>query len=477
MGLPPPIDVDFAFSRYFLHKKIGKERLFLNKNCIFISLFALFLKFCLPLSPTNVIKPFIIYAKMNARVIKTMLIALFAVMSNGISIYADATEDLKKWLETPVTGRGDLADQAFAKKSLTAAEVTNAIQLLEKARLQKEETRYSEIWKTQTIHRDTLTMKFKYRVYGEMPTDGRSLYISMHGGGGTTAEANDQQWENQISLYRPDEGVYVAPRSLHNVWNMWLLPYLDGFFDDLIQSAVAVMGVNPDKVYITGYSAGGDGTFRMAPRMADRWAAALMCAGHPGNTSPVGLRNLPFGMWVGLYDTAYLRHVHGVEWCAALKALQQADPDGYVHNAQMLPTGHWMNRQDTVAFRWMSQFKRNCYPDKVVWKQDSLYLNTSMYWLSLPKEKVTPEGLIVVSRTGNDITIERCYADELTIGLNDEMIDYKKPVTVRYRGKVVFQGKVKRSIAPLYTSFIQRGDTRYSFPTILRVELNNNTKE
>ena len=230
-------------------------------------------------------------------------------------------------------------------------------------------------------------------------------------------------------------------------------------------------GVNPDKVYITGYSAGGDGTFRMAPRMADHWAAALMCAGHPGNTSPVGLRNLPFGMWIGLADGAYERNLHGKEWCAALAALHQADPEGYVTNTNMPMTGHWMNQMDTVAFHWMGQFVRNPYPDKVVWKQDSTYLNTAMYWLSLPRNVVKPGGLIVAEHYGNEIAVHDCYADQLTIGLNDHMIDYAKPVVVTYRGREVFRGKVKRTVEAIARSYAARHDDRYVFPTLLTVKL------
>lgn len=407
---------------------------------------------------------------MKLHLVKTLLLAIAIYSGNG-QAQATTTDVLKNWLRTPAGQREDISAQKFAQKPLSTQEEQAAKRILEEARKREQAVRYANIWQTQTIHRDTLTMKFKYKVYGEKPLDGRSLYISMHGGGGTTPDVNDQQWENQINLYRPQEGVYVAPRSLHDVWNMWLLPYLDGFFDELIQSAVDVMGVNPDKVYITGYSAGGDGTFRMAPRMADRWAAALMCAGHPGNTSPVSLRNLPFGMWVGILDTAYARHVHGIEWCAKLQALQEADPDGYVHNAHMPQTGHWMNRQDTAAFRWMSQFKRNPYPQKIAWKQDSLYLNTSMYWISVSKQGAKAGGLIVAERNGNEIFVERCDADELTIGLNDAMIDYQKPVVVRYEGKELFRGKVKRTIAHLYESYTLRGDDRYCFPTLLKIKL------
>ena len=401
---------------------------------------------------------------------RLLLMALSLVLLGGYAQGA-VKDDVKKWLGTPVQQRADLSTQSFARKSLTEADAKTVAQMLHDDYYAANQSRFADIWKTRTIHRDTLTMRFKYRVYGEKPADGRSLYISMHGGGGTTPEVNDGQWDNQIILYRPKEGVYVAPRSLENVWDMWFRPYLDGFYEELIQSAVTQFGVNPDKVYITGYSAGGDGTFRMAPRMADHWAAALMCAGHPGNTSPVGLRNLPFGMWIGLADGAYERNLHGKEWCAALAALHQADPEGYVTNTNMPMAGHWMNQMDTVAFHWMGQFVRNPYPDKVVWKQDSTYLNTAMYWLSLPRNVVKPGGLIVAEHYGNEIAVHDCYADQLTIGLNDHMIDYAKPVVVTYRGREVFRGKVKRTVEAIARSYAARHDDRYVFPTLLTVKL------
>ena len=40
------------------------------------------------------------------------------------------------------------------------------------------------------------SMKIWWAVYGAKPKDGRSLYISLHGGGGTTPEENDGQWED-----------------------------------------------------------------------------------------------------------------------------------------------------------------------------------------------------------------------------------------------------------------------------------------
>ena len=57
-------------------------------------------------------------------------------------------------------------------------------------------------------------MPIWWKVYGSKPADGRSLYISLHGGGATDPSENDGQWENQKGLYTPSEGVYLCPRAI-----------------------------------------------------------------------------------------------------------------------------------------------------------------------------------------------------------------------------------------------------------------------
>jgi poly(3-hydroxybutyrate) depolymerase len=41
--------------------------------------------------------------------------------------------------------------------------------------------------------------------------------------------------------------------------------------------------IHTNKVFLTGYSAGGDGVYHLAGMMADLLAGAAMMAGHPNN--------------------------------------------------------------------------------------------------------------------------------------------------------------------------------------------------
>ena len=400
---------------------------------------------------------------------KRIYILLVAVLAVN-NIYAQTIDVLQRWAEQN-PAKIELQNEPFAQKNLTADEAAKAASLLESQWREQMKQLHKEALENETFKRGRLQMKFKAITYGEKPADGRSLYISMHGGGATHKRVNDQQWDNQIRLYKPEEGVYVAPRAPWDDWNMWFKPGMDEFFEMLIQAAVATMDVNPDKVYLMGYSAGGDGVWRMAPRMADRWAAASMMAGHPGEALQVSLRNTPFMIWMGENDSAYDRNKLAVKHGAIMDSLQQADNEGYIHETHIIKgKGHWMDRVDAAAVPWMAQYKRNPYPNKIVWRQEEV-TRPAFYWLSVPEKECRHKAMVVAEIDKNVIEISESDYSRLTIYLNDDMVDLNKPVVVNYKGKKVFKGKLNRTIANMARTLDERDDLRYMFPAMVEVEL------
>ena len=206
--------------------------------------------------------------------IKIRLLVLCVLVSTGV--FAQNVGKLKNYLKENVLE--NVADQGFADKKLTEKGAIEAEQVLLEAWKKEVKKKYHRFWVLKNFSRDGLQMKFDYRVFGELPEDGRSLFISMHGGGNAPEALNTQQWKNQIRLYEPREGVYVAPRAPWDDWNMWFKPGLDEFFEALIQTAVVEMEVNPDKVYLLGYSAGGDGVWRMGGGFHDGRASGRSVA-------------------------------------------------------------------------------------------------------------------------------------------------------------------------------------------------------
>ena len=316
-------------------------------------------------------------------------------------------------------------------------------------------------------------MKFELKFYGKKPKEGWSLYFSLHGGGQTESAVNEKQWVRHQDLYKVKEGMVFIPRSPTDTWNMWHQDHIDPLFNRIIQNMIMLYEVDPNKVYLMGYSAGGDGVYQLAPRMADRFAAAAMMAGHPNETSPLGLRNLPFTIHMGENDTPYNRNKVAAEWKGKLKDLRNNDPEGYPHLVTIHQNkGHWMELLDTVAITWMSTYRRDPFPKKVVWKQDDVTHNR-FYWLR--DENPTERSLIVASIEGQTIEIENTSVSDFTIMLNDLLIDMDKSVIVKYDGKEVFNATVPRTSTTILKSIREYGDPESVYYGEIPLSLDNVT--
>jgi len=383
-----------------------------------------------------------------------------------------ALQDLEKWLTGSREARSPMEDQKFAGVALTKSDAAKAQQLLWQDHEMSWKKEAADEWKNKRIRLGTREMKFDYRIFGTKPKHGWSLYISLHGGGGTTKQVNDSQWRNQIRLYKPKEGIYLAPRAPTDTWNLWHQNHIDAFFDRLIAGGIVQMDVNPNRVYLMGYSAGGDGVYQLAPRMADRWAAAAMMSGHPNDASPLGLRNIGFTIHAGEKDSAYNRNRVAAQWKLKLQKLRQEDPQGYVHDVHIHEKlGHWMKLKDAVAVDWMAGFTRNPLPEKVVWKQDDV-THDRFYWLAIPRGKAKAGAQVCSLRQGQEIHIQRAYGlEELIILLNDSLVNLDRPVVVTFKDKPLFQGIASRSITTLRCTISERGDPDLVFSAELLIDL------
>lgn len=406
--------------------------------------------------------------------------ALAILFINCIHYGNSQIEALKTWLETSVEHRKPLETLSFSKQPLTKYQASLATQLILADKQTELLQNFNNQWDNRLLQINDRKMPFFYEIFGDEPKDGRSLFISLHGGGGAPASVNDRQYNNQKHLYdatmKELEGVYMALRAPTDTWDLWHQSHIDDFLNVIIQMAVIKEDVNPNKIYLLGYSAGGDGLFQLAPRMADRWAAASMMAGHPGDASPLGLRNLPYAIHMGALDSAYKRNEWAKHWGVVLDSLKNNDPNGYVHDVQVHEgLGHWMKLKDAVALPWMKKFQRNPKPQKVTWVQDNRH-HTSFYWLGTPKDNITDSGKVIAeyNRDKNEINIIENYSDILEIFLDDVMLDLDKPISIKYQNTTIYQGKLERSISNIYKSLSEKGDFNLAFPCLVSVK-NNKT--
>ena len=341
------------------------------------------------------------------------------------------------------------------------------------------------------------TMRYTVEVIGDMPEDGYPLYIAMHGGGSDdTPDFNDEQWDEMKLYYSEalDCGVYVAVRGVRDTWDTHFNPESYPLYDRLIRYMILTQNVNPNRVYLEGFSAGGDGVYAIATRMPDRFAAANMSSGHPNGVSLVNLYNLPIQLQAGEFDDAYDRHRITAEYGLKLDALQ-AENGGYEHRTLIhYDCGHnyedyaptpipvmadvaaWLNDGDRTHVDvdcfppdYMDAFSRDPLPPMLVWdlstRADSRE-TAAFYYLSAPY--TTNQGRIRVSG-GDDnrfvIEAEDVNGD-FCMMLNEYMVDFSQPVTFTVNGEeTTLTLTPDRSILTATTE--DRGDPWFQFEAMV----------
>lgn len=396
---------------------------------------------------------------------------IFICVQQNPSCFAkeNPVSDLKAFLNDHAVEQ--VSNQEFASIAVSREQAKEATEILVAARLAELKDQRRQEWKDRAIKLDNHSMKFQYRVFGDKPDSGRSLFISMHGGGGAPAKVNDQQWKNQIRLYEPSEGVYLAPRAPTNTWNLWHQEHIDTMFARIIENAILFEDVDPNRVYLLGYSAGGDGAYQLAPRMADQLAAAAMMAGHPNDAKPFGLRNIGFTIHMGGKDKAYGRNKVAMQWKKWLAELKTKDLDGYPHEVVIHEKhGHWMHRDDAVALDWMSKFTRTPFPEKVVWYQSGV-TRDRFYWLAVDDENEKPGTHVSVIRNGQEFLIEKAEgAKAITICLSDEMANLDQPIRFKIGEKTVERNAV-RTIKAVSECLLERADPKMVFSAEIKIDL------
>ena len=373
--------------------------------------------------------------------------APFTVTANGKDIHDVRPADL-----SPAP---DFSDESAP---LTRELAQRAIEFTSESLTAKQRDERATELREKSITHDDHTMRWLEKTFGDAPPDGRSLWISMHGGGGAPPHVNDRQWQNQIRLYQPDEGIYIAPRAPTDTWNLWHRDHIDPLFARLIESMVALRGVNPNKIHLMGYSAGGDGVWQLAPRMADRFASAAMMAGHPNDASLLGVRNLPFAIFMGANDSAFDRNTVAAEKSEKLAALHREDPAGYTHLTRIYPgLGHWMNGKDAEALPWMATFTRNPWPEKIVWHQVNV-LHHRFYWLRLPEGTAERGQKITATINDRNIHLQGDVPPGTQILLSDALLDLDAPVEIRVNDQPPQTAQPVRTLKTIRTALQERLD-------------------
>lgn len=264
---------------------------------------------------------------------------------------------------------------------------------------------YDQPLKWYELHYGKSNLKFTVDMFGKQSPNGYPVFIMLHGGGGDDTPRkvdNNKNWFDMathdstyygaavaaaVNQGKPsgvgklDGAVYIAARgttvddsAVPDTWDLHFRPTSFVLFTKLIRQLTRPQPfqkadfdrmkssgsstqpgytladsptnfVDPNRVYIMGFSAGGDGVYQLAPTSADQFAAANMSAGHPGDAKFHNLAALPLSLQMGDKDIQYYRSRLMVEKYQVLKkfAKQLGHSQTYVTDCFLHNTTPFVN--------------------------------------------------------------------------------------------------------------------------------------
>ena len=364
------------------------------------------------------------------------------------------------------------------------------------ARKMEEEGLLHQEFTDRVMNYGEVKMKFTARLCkpsGEVPENGYPVYIALHGGGqDDTPYFNDSQWRMMQRYYDShlSDAIYVTVRGVRDTWDTHFNPESYPLYDRLIRMLILEMNADPNRVYLEGFSAGGDGVYAISPRMADRFAGVNMSAGHPNGVNLTNIRNVPIQLQVGELDTDYSRNTVTVDYDDYLDELEETY-GGFIHRT-LVHTGNghnfadydqvpipvmvdpqaWRDKGDKTSEKvdsypphYLENFVRDPLPEKVCFdlstRADQRDV-TSFYYLKAPFET---KGLILAEydRETNTVTLQtEDLEGDFSILLNEEMVDFTRPVTFILNEKTA-ELSLTPSRTVLEETTAERGDPNYQF--------------
>lgn len=309
---------------------------------------------------------------------------------------------------------------------------------------------------------------------GTRPTNGWALFIAMHGGGGAPKALNDSQWRHMQIYYKdqPQAGGYryLALRAPNDTWNGFYDVYVYPLIANLIRQFILFGDVDPDKVFIMGYSHGGYGAYAIGPKMPDRFAAihASAAAGTDGETTPKTLRTTPFTAMVGEKDTAFGRYDRNRKFAAAVEALRGDRTDIYPVKVQIIAGNGHTGLPDRDRIKDLYPAVRNPVPREVTWLQTDKVIR-DLFWLHCPAPAKKQE--IDAACRDNTVTVTTSTnVPAATVLLDTRLVDFGQPVRLQWNGKTSSH-TLQPDLRTLCETLVERGDPHLAFTARLPLPL------
>jgi predicted esterase len=318
---------------------------------------------------------------------------------------------------------------------------------------------------------------YTVKAVGTRPANGWPLFIALHGGGGAPKAVNDSQWKQMQSYYREHAELggylYLALRAPNDTWNGFYDHYVYPLVDNLIRQFRLFADIDPDKVFIMGYSHGGYGAYAIGPKMPDRFAAihASAAAATDGETSAKTLRTTPFSAMVGEHDTMYGRYERNLKFQQEIERLRGGRTDIYPVTVTIVKGNGHTGLPDRDQIKELYPAVRNPVPREVTWLMTDPVVK-DFFWLHVPQPGQGQE-ILASCRDNRLVLTANASVTAATVLTDTRLVDLSKPVDIELNGSTVTR-HLWPSLKTLCDTLVQRGDPSYAFSAELKVAADAN---
>jgi hypothetical protein len=313
---------------------------------------------------------------------------------------------------------------------------------------------------------------------------GYGLVVCLHGAG-FTGDAYLERWKARLG----EDYVLACPTA---PMGAWFTRGAEELVLATIRSVQRRYHIDPDRIFLTGMSNGGIGTWIIGMHHAPLFAGiAPMASGLDNVLMPflANLRSTPIYIIHGSKD-----QVMPVELSRTItKELTRLGyPFVYREHDREHPMagGHYFPREELPELvTWFNGQRRNPLPTTVTVVRDASHLQP-FGWVRIDatdpiaafsedliskrddrimrREYARLDASIVAL---NRVEVQSDRVQRYSLFLNEQLIDFSKPVVVLTNGQVSFDGSVTPSLETLLRQARLRQDSRQLFPVHLAIQV------
>jgi pimeloyl-ACP methyl ester carboxylesterase len=310
------------------------------------------------------------------------------------------------------------------------------------------------------------------------------LVVCLHGAG-FTGEAYLERWKARLG----EDYVLACPTA---PMGAWFTRGAEEFVLATIRSVQRRYHIDPDRIFLTGMSNGGIGTWVIGMHHAPLFAGiAPMASGLDNVLMPflANLRSTPIYIIHGSKD-----QVMPVELSRTItKELTRLGyPFVYREHDREHPMagGHYFPREELPELvTWFNGQRRNPLPTTVTVVRDASHFQP-FGWVRIDatdpiaafsedliskrddrimrREYARLDASIVAL---NRVEVQSDRVQRYSLFLNEQLIDFSKPVVILTNGQVSFDGSVTPSLETLLRQARLRQDSRQLFPVHLAIQV------